>query len=81
MTSIGFSFDKSKTDKNGNTYFIITPNKDITPIIIDDKKLLCFKMNPNKKSEKSPEWVLDSFVPKKQENKEEETVNPEEIPF
>ena len=81
MTTIGLSFDGSKTDKNGNTYFIITPNKDLTPIIIDDKKLLCFKMNPNKKTDKSPQWILDSFVPKKQELKDDEIIGEEEIPF
>ena len=82
MTTIGFSFDGSKTDKNGNTYFIITPNRDITPFIIDGTKLLCFKMNPNKKSDKSPKWILDSFMPKKQESKEGEmSINEEEIPF
>lgn len=43
MTTIGLDFNGSKTDKNGNTYFIITPNKDITPIVIDGTKLLCFK--------------------------------------
>lgn len=46
MTTIGLDFNGSKTDKNGNTYFIITPNKDITPIVIDGTKLLCFKQNP-----------------------------------
>ena len=81
MTTIGLSFDGSKTDKNGNTYFIITPNKDITPFIIDGSKLMCFKMNPNKKSDKSPEWILDSFVAKKQEPKENEMIGEEEIPF
>lgn len=72
MATIGISFEGSKTDKNGNTYFLIAPNKDITPIIIDDKKLLCFKMNPNPKSDKSPKWILDSFIPNKKEDKESE---------
>ena len=79
MTTIGFSFDGSKTDKNGNTYFIITPNRDITPFIIDGTKLLSFKMNPNPKSDKSPKWTLEQFVPTKKEEKED--INSEEIPF
>lgn len=79
MTTIGCSFDGSKTDKNGNTYFIITPNKDITPFIIDGSKLMCFKMNPNKKTDKSPEWTLEQFVPTKKEEKKD--INSEEIPF
>ena len=81
MTSIGFSFDGVKQDKNGNEYYIITVNKDITPFIIDGSKLLCFKKNPHRKTDKSPEWVLDSFVPKKQEQKEQEEFSEEEIPF
>lgn len=67
MTTIGLSWKGSKTDKNGNTYFIISPEKDITPITIDDKKLLCFKMNPNTDNEKAPKWILDMFEPVKQE--------------
>ena len=79
MTTIGLDFNGSKTDKNGNTYFIITPNKDITPIVIDGTKLLCFKQNPNPKNDTSPKWVLDRFVPIKKEDNN--SINEEEIPF
>lgn len=70
MTTIGLSWEGSKTDKNGNTYFIIRPDKDITPITIDSEKLLCFKMNKSE-SEKAPKWILDMFKPKKREEPQE----------
>lgn len=69
MTTIGLNFKGSGTDKNGKTYFIIQPVKDILPITIDSNKLLCLKQ-AEQKTEKSPKWVLDMFVPVKKENEE-----------
>lgn len=72
MTTIGVSFKGSQTDKNGNTYFIIAPDKNITPITIDSNKLLCFKMNTNVTNEKAPKWRLDMFESVKQEQEKNE---------
>lgn len=79
MTTLGLNFDGVKRDKNDNEYFIIQPVKDIIPFIIDDKKLLCFRKVAEPKSDKSPKWVLDSFIPKKNENNE--SINTPKIPL
>lgn len=74
MTTIALNFKGTQTDKNGKTYFIFSPVKDILPITIDENKLLCVKQ-AEQKSEKSPKWVLDMFVPDPEKSKKNETEN------
>lgn len=70
MTTVGLCFKGVQTNKEGKAYFVISPVKDITPIVIDNNKLLCLK-EVEQKSDKSPKFVLDVFVPEKQEEKSE----------
>lgn len=68
MTTIGLNFSGIKKDKNDRMYIIIQPVKDILPITINDKKLLCLREVKERQSDKSPCFTLDMFVPEKNED-------------
>ena len=68
MTTIGLNFSGIKKDKKDRMYIILQPVKDLLPITIDSKKLLCLREVKDRQSDNSPLFTLDMFVPEKNED-------------
>lgn len=62
MTTIGAGWKKK--DKNGNPYISWVIDEALMPLTIDKNKRLCAYPIKDKKSENSPDFRLDLYVPK-----------------
>lgn len=61
MTTFGAGWKKQ--DKNGNPYISFAIDKALLPLTIDDKKMIAAYPVKEKKSENSPDFRLDIFIP------------------
>lgn len=75
MTTIGAGW--KKTDKNNSPYISWEVDEALLPLTIDKGKRLASFPVKEKKSENSPDFRLDLFVPKDKEG----NANPDEVFF
>ena len=73
MTTIGAAW--KKRDKNNEPYLSCEIDKALLPLTIDETKRLAFFPVKEKRSDKSPDFRIDLYIP---ENDKEE---PKEIPW
>lgn len=76
MTACGAGWKKK--DKNDNPYISWSIDEALLPLTIDKGKRLAAYPVKEKKTENSPDFILDIFVPKEQK---ETTPQDEEFPF
>lgn len=62
MTTIGVAWKKK--DKNGNPYISCSIDEALMPLTLDNTKRLSLYPVKDKKSENSPDFRLDFYVPK-----------------
>jgi uncharacterized protein (DUF736 family) len=65
MTTIGAGW--KKRDENDNPYISCSADEALLPLTIDKNKRLALYPIKEKKTENSPDFILDLFVPKKKE--------------
>ncbi len=74
MTTCGAGWKKK--DKNGNPYISFSIDEPLFPLVLDEKKRLAAYPVKEKKSEKSPDFILDIYTPKE---KPSESQNEDEV--
>lgn len=73
MSTVGAGWKKQ--DKNGNPYISASIDEALLPLTIDSNKRLALYPIKDKKSDKSPDFRIDLYVPKeKEENSNEEII-------
>lgn len=74
MTRCGAGWKKK--DKNDNPYISFSIDKPLLPFTIDEKKMIAAYPVKDKKTENSPDFWLDVFIPEKQiEDKYKENID------
>ncbi len=68
MTTIGAGW--KKRDKNDNPYISFALDKTLLPITIDKTKMISAYPVKEKKTENSPDFRLDIFIPERQSDDE-----------
>ncbi len=73
MTTIGAGWKKK--DKNNNPYISWVIDEAIQPLVINRGKMLNAYPVKEKKNENSPDFRLELFCPKKQEEQTDENID------
>lgn len=61
-----------KTDKNGKPYISFNIDKAFLPLTIDNTKRLAAFPVKEKKTDNSPDFILDLFVPEEKQNENDD---------
>lgn len=70
MSTIGAGWKKK--DKNDNPYISISLDEALLPLTIDSNKRLALYPVKEKRSDKSPDFRVDLYVPKEQTEEDDE---------
>lgn len=71
MSTVGAGWKKQ--DKNGRPYISTSIDKALLPLTIDNTKRLALFPVKEKKNDKSPDFILDLYVPEEKEENDEIT--------
>lgn len=72
MSTIGAGWKEK--DKNGNSFIKWSIDKALLPLTIDSTKRLAAFPVKEKKSEKSPDFILNLYVPEEQKEETEDFI-------
>lgn len=71
MTTIGAGWKKK--DKNDSPYISFSIDKPLLPLVFDEHKMIAAYPVKEKKTENSPDFRLDLFVPEKKQDTQYES--------